>query len=144
MLAQFLFFLAALAVVWAFSSVGVFFLYFVWVHYKDGSWTPRALTLVEHMSLDLHQQAMKLDAVRLQMFTEWLQRHCRGIELMRANPHRREMQMDLKRWLETFEPDALHGEYRLLVSEIAWWREADEKTLLNCVTKEFIERYSSR
>lgn len=144
MLAQILFFITAISAAFMFITLGVFFLSYVCVYSRYRSRTPRALTLAEHMALDLNRQAMKLDEVRLQMLFEWLQRHCRGIEMKRLHLKGREMQMDLKRWLETFGPDDLHEEYQLLVSEIAWWREADEKTLLRCVSKEFIERYSSR
>lgn len=144
MLSQIFFITAAISAVFVFTTLGIFFLCFVWVYRRDHSRTPRALTLAEHMALDLHQQATKLEAVRLQMFQVWLYRHSHVLERKRVHPDGREMQMDLKRWLETFEPDGLHDEYRLLTTEIAWWREADEKTLLRCISKEFTERYSSR
>lgn len=144
MLPQILFVIAAISVVFAFTTLGVFFLCFVWVHQRDHSRTHRALTVAEHMALDLHHKAMKLDEMRMLMFWDWLHRHCQGVHEKRAYPNDRQMQMDLKRWLETFEPDNLHDEYKLLASEIAWWQEADEKTLLRCLSKEFIERCSLR
>lgn len=99
---------------------------------------------MEHMASDLNQQAMQLDAVRLQMFISWLQCHCRGLDKKCINKKGGNIQILLNRWLQTFRPDDLHAEYQLIASEIAWWREADEKTLLRCVSKEFIERYSSQ
>jgi hypothetical protein len=144
MLAHFLFFLAAVSFAFLFTGFGAFFLYYVWLYYRDGSRTPRALTLVEYMASDLDRQASKLDGLRLQMFLDWLQRHSRGLQAKCIRKNESNIQVLLKLWLETFQPDDLHSEYQLLMSEITWWRDADEKTLLRCVSQEFLERYSSR
>jgi hypothetical protein len=143
-MAQSLFILAALFTIFAFTIFGAFFLCYVWLYYQYGNRTPRAVTLAEHMASDLYTQALKLDAVRLQMFIDWLQRHCQGPEKKCINRSDSDIQVFLNRWLQTVRPDDLRSEYQLLRSEIAWWRDADEKTLLRCVSKEFKERYSSQ
>jgi hypothetical protein len=144
MMVQYLFILAALFTVSAFTIFGAFFLCYVWLYYQYGSCTPKAVTLAEHMASGLYTQAMKLGVVRLQMFLDWLQRHCRGLETKCIKKNESDIQVMLRLWLETFPPDDLHCEYQLLISEITWWRDADEKTLLRCVSQEFIERYSSQ
>jgi hypothetical protein len=85
-------------------------------------------SLIEHMARDLSRQATGLEEVRLQMFLDWLQCHCCTIQIEQANA--REIQHQLGCWLETFSPDDLYVEYRLIMNEIAWWRNAADPAVV--------------
>ena len=138
---QYLLFIASALTALVFAGFGVFFLCFVWLQPKG---THKALNQVEDKARDLSHQAARLDDLRLWMFLEWLQCHCQRLPVQWLNQGEDEIRKYLSSWLDTFAPDALQPEYELITGEIGWWREADEKTLLRCISKEFTGRELSR
>ena len=92
------------------------------------------------MALDLAGQAAQLDELRFCMFLEWLGCHCHQVPVRGVVQDSREIWAYLSQWLETFLPEGLDSEYRLIMTEITWWKDADEKTLLRCTSTELAER----
>jgi hypothetical protein len=130
-----------LSVFW-FAGVGLFFLRFVCLQQKQVNVVNE--TDVQHLAADLSTQAMHLDELRLWLFLEWLQCHCCGDSTQWINQDGDEIRKFLIRWLEHFSPDGLYAEQDLIMTEITWWRTADEKTLLRCIGKELTERRLSQ
>jgi hypothetical protein len=120
-----------------FAGFGAFVLCFVCLQPKG---TCKALTPVEHMALDLSNQAAQLSDLRLWMFLEWLQCHCHQLPAQSVEQDRDEIRKYLRCWLDTFATADLQAEYELIAGEIGWWKDADEKTLLRCISKEFAGR----
>jgi hypothetical protein len=131
--------IAALSVTLVFAALGAFFLCFVRLQRKT---TAKVLTPVERMTYDLSSQAAQLEEPRLCMFLDWLQCHCYSIPVQWAKQDGDEIQNYLNRWMGTFTPDGLHAEYRLIMTEIRWWKNADEKTLMRCMSKRVMEMYT--
>jgi hypothetical protein len=130
-----------LSVIW-FAGVGLFFLRFVRLQQRRVSVVSE--TDVQHLAADLSTQAIQLDELRLWLFLEWLQCHCCGDSTRWINQDGDEIRKFLSRWLEHFSTDGLHAEHELIMTEITWWKTADEKTLLRCVGKELAERRVSQ
>ena len=130
-----------LAVLW-FAAVVLFFLRFVRLQRRQVNVVNE--TNVQHLAADLSSQALQLDELRLRLFLEWLQCHCCGDSTRWINQDGDEIRKFLSRWLEHFSPDSLQAEHELIVTEISWWRTADEKTLLRCIGKELTERRLSQ
>jgi hypothetical protein len=130
-----------LSVFW-FAGVLLFFLRFVRLQRRQVNVVKE--TDVQHLAADLSTQAMHLDELRLWLFLEWLQCHCCGDQTEWVNQDGDEIRKFLSRWLESFSPDGLHAEHELIVTEITWWKTADEKTLLRCIGKELTERRLSQ
>jgi hypothetical protein len=126
-----------LSVFW-FAGVLLFFLRFVRPQRKQGKEVNE--TLVGPMAADLSSQALQLDELRLWMFLEWLQCHCSGDQTEWVNQDEDEIRHYLSCWLERFSPNDLHAEHELIMTEINWWKTADDKTLLRCISKDFAER----
>ena len=139
MMAFHLLVIAALSVALVFAALGAFFLCFVPFQRKT---TAKALKSVERMTYDLSDQAAQLDELRLCMFLDWLRCHCYRIPVQWVKQDRDEIQNYLNRWMGTFTPEGLHAEYRLIMTEIRWWRNADEKTLMRCMSKRVVEMYA--
>lgn len=139
MMAFHLLVIAALSAALVFAAFGAFCLCFVRLQRKT---TAKALTSVERMTYDLSDQAAQLDEPRLCMFLDWLQCHCHKIPVQWVKQDRDEIQNYLVRWMGTFTPEGLHAEYRLIKTEIRWWRNADEKTLMRCMSKRVVEMYA--
>jgi hypothetical protein len=132
---------AVLSVFW-FAGVSLFFLHFVRPQRRQVNVGNE--TDVQHLAADLSTQAIQLDELRLWLFLEWLQCHCCGDSTQWINQDGNEIRKFLSRWLEHFSPDGLDAEHELIVTEISWWRTADEKTLLRCIGKELMERRLSQ
>lgn len=90
---------------------------------------------------------MRLDDLRLKLFLEWLKAHSNKVKAI-PRPHVQEglqVQMEvafsregnmeerlkgrLKMWLETLPMQEMLQEYRLVLDEIAWWRDLDARRL---------------
>ena len=125
-----------------FAGVSLFFLRFVRLQRRQLNEVNE--TDVQHLAADLSTQAMHLDELRLWLFLEWLQCHCCGDSTQWMNQDGDEIRKFLSRWLEHFSPDGLHAEHELILTEINWWKTADEKTLLRCIGKELTERRLSQ
>ncbi|CAG1014160.1 hypothetical protein ANAEL_04911 [Anaerolineales bacterium] len=84
---------------------------------------------VEPMALDVASQAFELEPSRLRLFLDWLVSHSslvRGSEAIQLETHDREqVELKLKAWFQSLPADGLAWEYRLLLGEIAWWRDLD-------------------
>jgi hypothetical protein len=139
MMAFHLLLIAAPFVALVFAAFGAFGLCVVHIQRKT---TAKELTSVERMIYDLAEQAAQLDESRMCMFLDWLQCHCHKIPVQWVKQDRDEIQNYLIRWMETFTPESLHTEYRLIKTEIRWWRNADEKTLMRCMSKRVVEMYA--
>ena len=140
-MAQNLTLLVAVSIVLVFAGFGAFFLCFVCLQQQG---TDKALTPVERTALDLASQAVRLDDLRLWMFLEWLRCHCHQLPVQWVGQEGEEIRKYLNWWLGTFAPDDLHSEQQLITNEICWWRDADEKTLLRCLSNGFAGRDLSR
>jgi hypothetical protein len=105
--------------------------------------------LMEQMVSDISSQAVRLDEVRLQKFLEWLKSHsCRVKTVGQAHVEvgvHGDGSMDdrlkngLRGWFESLSMQGLLSEYRLLLDEIAWWRDLDPRTLTRILRSEGIE-----
>ena len=126
-----------LSVFW-FAGVLLFFLRYVRPQRKQGKEVNE--TLVGPLVVDLSNQALQLDELRLWLFLEWLQCHCCGDSTQWINQDGDEIRKFLSRWLEHFSPDGLHAEHELIMTEITWWKTVDEKTLVRCIGEAFVER----
>ena len=101
--------------------------------------------LIEQMVSDISSQAVRLDEVRLQKFLEWLKSHSSmvktvGQALVEVEVHGEgsiddRLKNDLKRWFESFPIQGLLWEYRLLLNEVAWWRDLDPHELPDDVAR---------
>ena len=71
------------------------------------------------------------------MFLSWLKSHSSQVREVFSGLleiHDREilehcLKNGLKGWLESFPQQGLFWEYRLILDEIAWWRDVDPNTL---------------
>lgn len=103
--------------------------------------------LVEQMAADISSQALHLDDVRLKPFLEWLIAHSSKVKaanepeaqslhpfqmdiasIREGNPEER-LKIGLRTWLETLPLKGMLWEYRLVLDEIAWWRDLPLTTL---------------
>ena len=82
---------------------------------------------IEQMASDVAGQAFDLEPSRLLLFLEWLVSHSsivRSSEAIRLETcDREQVELKLKAWFESLQVDGLAWEYRLLLGEIAWWRD---------------------
>ncbi len=138
---QYLLFTVSALPALVFAGFGTFFLCFVWLRPKQ---TSKANTPVERMAFDLSNQAARLDDLHLWMFLEWLQCHCQRLSVQCVNGEKDEIREYLSSWMATFALEELQLEYELITGEISWWRDADEKTLLRCISKDFAGKELSR
>lgn len=86
-------------------------------------------TLIDQMASDITSQAFRLESPRLHLFLEWLVSHSSrfrtdGINQLEAHD-RNQLELNLKAWLQSLPLTGLLWEYRLLLDEIAWWRDID-------------------
>ena len=101
--------------------------------------------LIEQMVSDISSQAVRLDEVRLQKFLEWLKSHSSKVKtveqvLVEVEVHGEgsiddRLKNDLQRWFESFPIQGLLWEYRLLLNEVAWWRDLDPHELPDDVAR---------
>jgi hypothetical protein len=83
--------------------------------------------LIGQIVADISAQAAGLDELRLRMFMKWLKSHssqvreAAQIQIEDADC----LQSGLKAWFGSLPLQGLLWEYRLLLTEIAWWRDLD-------------------
>ena len=102
--------------------------------------------LIEQMVSDISSQAVWLEKVRLQMFVEWLKSHSSKVKTVEqvhvevAVPDVGSiddlLKNGLKDWFESLPMPGLLWEYHLLLSEIAWWRDLDPRSLARILKSE--------
>lgn len=61
-----------------------------------------------------------LEGERRQAFLDWLQAHCRSLELGACS--QAEMECALMGWFECLAPAGILWEFLLLMREISWWQ----------------------
>ncbi|MFZ5903213.1 MAG: hypothetical protein ACOYZ8_06660 [Chloroflexota bacterium] len=83
----------------------------------------------------------KLDASRRRLFLDWLNSHCSLVSasVKSADKHPADMpgkenlefqlESGLKNWFESLPIARALWERRLILGEIAWWRDLDEQSL---------------
>ncbi len=85
--------------------------------------------LIQQMAADITAQAGLLEQVRLERFMEWLVSHSSKVrgdgEPLTWMSTREEMESKLNAWFQSLPVRGLLWEYRLILEEIAWWRDAD-------------------
>ena len=64
-----------------------------------------------------------LEDHRRRMFLNWLQAHHQYVTRISEE----ELKEYLTQWLEELSPAGVLWEYRLILSEIHWWRDLDEQ-----------------
>lgn len=78
-------------------------------------------------------QVNQLDAARRYMFMEWLLIHSHAVN------RTGELQESLLAWLRPMPAESADWEYKLMLTEIRWWRELEElrlmKIMLECLGK---------
>jgi hypothetical protein len=100
--------------------------------------------LLDQMMVDISNQALRLDDVRLQFFLNWLNAHSSKMQSA-LSPGQTLIQMDgvqlrqgdleeqigsgLKTWFESLPTQGLLWEYHLILIEIAWWQNLDAHRL---------------
>jgi hypothetical protein len=102
--------------------------------------------LIEQMVSDISTRALQLDELRLQIFLEWLKSHSSKVKTVgQVNIEvavRGEGSMTdrlknaLKHWFESLPMPGLLWEYHLLLDEIAWWHDLDQRSLSRIVKSE--------
>lgn len=100
--------------------------------------------LIEQMVLEISTQAFQLDDDRLPLFLNWLIAHSgvvrNAIQLEIAALKRADAQKQcksaLQSWLGSLPAQGLLWEYRVILDEIAWWRDLDRSRLLMIMKSE--------
>lgn len=87
--------------------------------------------LIEQMVKDISGQAQGLDPVRLGLFLGWLCAHCARVKAIPLQQEGIDGQLEpvLRSWFESLPAQGMLWEYRLILDEIAWWRELDAHRL---------------
>jgi hypothetical protein len=84
---------------------------------------------VGQMASGVTGQAFELEPSRLRLFLDWLVSHsslvCGSESIQLETYDREQVEAKLKAWFEALPVDGLAWEYKLLVGEIAWWRDLD-------------------
>lgn len=100
--------------------------------------------LIEQMVLDISRQAFQLDDLCLPLFLNWLTTHNgkardaiqMDIAAIRRADAEEQFKLALKAWLGSLPAQGLLWEYRLLLDEVAWWRDLDPHRLLMILKSE--------
>jgi hypothetical protein len=101
--------------------------------------------LINQLVSDISIQAADLDDVRRQLFMEWLKAHHNTVNAAaftkkqdldeNAATPRMEANIEagwranLKSWFESLPVIGMFWEYHLILSEILWWRNLDQRSL---------------
>ena len=85
---------------------------------------------------NIFSQFKLLDGRRQFMFREWLFNH--SCTLNRTQ----DIQSGLIAWLEAMPIENAQWEYRLILDEIRWWCDLDERALGRMLLDHFVKRYS--
>ena len=81
--------------------------------------------LIAKIIADLAAKAALLEERRRPLFFKWLQAHHQyGAAISQEN-----LEGYLAGWLEQLSPAGVWWEYRLILSEIDWWRDLDQERL---------------
>jgi hypothetical protein len=104
-------------------------------------------SLIDQMAVDISSQAAQLDDLRLPRFLAWLSAHSIKVKIAAdANESignqvpmdvtldqeatiEERLKLNLKTWFESLPLRGLLWEYRLILDEIAWWRDLDPHRL---------------
>ena len=86
---------------------------------------------IAEMVAEIMARMPALDANRRQMLFRWLQAHHSGGCITEAN-----LSDHLNKWFGKLPADGIDWEYRLILSEIAWWRDLDESSLAQFMAME--------
>ena len=103
--------------------------------------------LVDRLASCICFQAARLDEIRLQMFMTWLKSHSSTVQntLFNHADQVNEQVCGLKKslmlWFGMLPLSGLIWEYRLILTEIRWWRELDEARLIK-IALDCLEYYS--
>ena len=96
---------------------------------------------VSQIAAQIVAQATSLNSVRRKLFLEWLQAHSSRVgcveqcqdEITAANQNEKSFESHWKKalmvWLESLSAAGALWEYRLILSELAWWRALDGQSL---------------
>lgn len=79
---------------------------------------------IPEMVADIAARLPALDGNRRQMLFRWLQAHHVGTQITDAS-----LTCRLTEWFSRVPPEGRDWEYRLILSEITWWRDLDEPAL---------------
>jgi hypothetical protein len=87
--------------------------------------------LIGQMVTDISDQAQSLDPLRLDLFLHWLCAHSVQVKTGPLQPEDLEagLKPALRSWFETLSMQGTLWEYRLVLDEIAWWRDLDDQRL---------------
>ena len=100
--------------------------------------------LIEQMVSDISTQTFQLDDFRLRLFLNWLTAHSSKvkatarlvIDQLRGRDIEKRFNSDLKAWLESLPTEGMLWEYRIIMDEIAWWRNLDPQRMKMIVESE--------
>lgn len=129
-----------------FAVYGLFFLACAFAQISE-AWDRRQEkhTHMEEMVSEISRQALQLDEVRLTMFLRWLQNHSVKFQFLRPvgsqvacrSGIKHDLETGVRHWLESFPVWGQLWEYRLVLTEISWWRDLDHarltKIILECL-----------
>jgi hypothetical protein len=87
--------------------------------------------LIGQMVTDICRQARGLDRLRLGLFMAWLCAHSARMKtaLLQQGDLEADLKPALQAWFESLSARGMLWEYRLILDEIAWWRELDSQRL---------------
>jgi hypothetical protein len=89
------------------------------------------LAHVAEMVTEILARLPALDANRRHMLFLWLQAHHSAACFTDSN-----LGDGLTEWLGALPVEGIHWEYHLILSEIAWWRDLDERSLAEFMRSE--------
>ena len=100
--------------------------------------------LIEQMVSDISTQIFQLDDRRLRLFLNWLTAHSSKvkatarlvIDQLRGRDIEKRFNSALKAWLESLPTEGMLWEYRIIMDEIAWWRNLDPQRMKMIVESE--------
>ncbi len=95
--------------------------------------------LIGQMVLDISMQALQLHGISLPLFlNNRLTAHCGRVKdaTLRGADTEEQFKSALKAWLGSLPAQGMLWEYRLLLDEIAWWRDLDRHRLLMILKSE--------
>jgi hypothetical protein len=136
--------MGGLIVVTVFMGCAIFFLACAFAQ-CSGVWKPseEKRSVVQEMALEISRQAIQLDMNRLQMFLKWLHAHGSKIHMelpcLCKTTVRLHLEKSAKTWLESLPIKRLLCEYHLILSEISWWRDLEDKSLSKFMSRERYE-----
>lgn len=117
-----------------FAVCGLFFLAGAFAQCSEVWECRRAQPLhLDEMVTEISRQALQLDEVRLDMFLQWLQNHCPGMQIQSSchsqptcpSNIRHDLETNIRQWLEAFPLSGQLWEYHLVLTEITWWHDLD-------------------